>query len=209
MNTEGLSVYDYCHKRLFNYIRLKGYSYQNTYLPYRSYLDKILSRFPEPQNVGLLAIQEFASEYTNDHSRKNICVILRWLFRDVIEKPLDWRSLPYPKPKIKIKEVYSHDEMIRVLNAIENEKQKAIAGLIIDCGLRISEPCAIRLTDCNSKERRIILRSTKGDNDRNIYPSEYVWRLIKNYWNKWDVKPKVYLFEGQYKGEPYTPESIR
>ena len=159
INTEGLSTYDYCHRRLFLYCRLNGYSKTNTYPVYRAILNQILKQFPEPERVGLIAIQEFAST--------------------------------------------------KVLNSIKNTKQKAILALIIDCGLRVSEPCGILISDCNSKERKIILRSAKGNNDGVVYPSQYVWDLIAVYWKQWGKKlSDKYLFDGQIKRNPYTKRSI-
>jgi len=210
INTEGLSTYDYCHKRMFNYCRLNGFSKTNTWQVYRAILNQILAKFPEPENVGLIEIQDFASSFTNDNTRRNICIILRWLFNTVYNKNLDWKSLPYPPRKKKVQPVYLQDDILKVLNSINNEKQKAILALIIDCGLRVSEPCAILVADCNSKERKIILRSAKGDEDRIIYPSQFVWDLIKVYWNEWEKdKGDKYLFDGQTKGNPYTTGSIR
>lgn len=209
IDTEGLSTFDYCHKRLFNYCRLNGYSKTNTWQVYRAILNQILEKFPEPENVGLIAIQDFASSFTNDNTRRNICIILRWLFNTVYEKNLDWKSLPYPQRKKKVQPIYTLDELLKILNSITNEKQKAMLALIIDCGLRVSEPCAIFLKDCSSKERKIVLRSAKGDEDRIIYPSQHVWDLIRIYWNVWDKKPETYLFEGLWKNKPYTASSIR
>ena len=205
---EKLSTYEYCHKRLFNYILLKGYSKTNTYEIYKSHLNTILKRFPEPAQIELLDIQDFAIRFQNDNTRKNVCVVLSWLFNSVYNKNIQWFELPYPKKKKKVQRIYSRENILKVLESITNEKQKAILALIIDCGLRASEPCSILISDCNSKERSIVLRSTKGDQDRVIYPSENVWNLIKCYWNSWSDKPETFLFEGQRKGNPYTKESI-
>ena len=209
IDTEGLSIYDYCHKRLFNYIKLKGYSEQNTYIPYRANLNLVLQRFPDPEKAGLLQIQEFAASFKNDNTRKNMCVMIRWLFNQVFNRNIAWQELPYPKKKKKVQPIYAEEDILRVLAHVENKKQKAMLALIMDWGLRISEPCAIFISDCNSKERRIILRSAKGDNDRIIFPSEFVWSLIKQYWNDLHEKPQKYLFEGQVRGNAYTTESIR
>lgn len=209
INTEGLSTYDYCHKRLFLYCRLNGYSKTNTYLVYKAILNQILKQFPEPEEIGLIAIQEFASTFTNDNTRRNICIILRWTFNTIYNKNLDWRELPYPKRKKKVQPIYAKEDILRVLNSIKNRKQKAILALMIDCGLRVSEPCAIFIADCNSKERKITLRSAKGDNDRIIYPSQYVWDLIAAYWKEWKKESNdKYLFDGQIRGNPYTTRSI-
>lgn len=209
INTEGLSTYDYCHKRLYHYCKLNGYSMTNTYPVYRAILNQILAGFPEPEEIGLLAIQEFASTFTNDNTRRNICIILRWLFNTVYDKKLDWRDLPYPKRKKKVQPIYSEENILKVLHSIRNKKQKAILALIIDQGLRVSEPCSILIADCNSKERRIVIRSAKGDNDRIIYPSPYVWELIAVYWKEWQKTiADKYLFDGHEKGKPYTTHSI-
>lgn len=210
MDYEGLEIYDYCHKRLFNYCRLNGYSATNTYTVYKDILETILHKFPNPEIAKLTQIQDFAASFKNENTRKNTCVVIRWLFNSVYSKNIDYRELPYPKKTKKVQAVYSQEDILKVLTRLENEKHRAILALIIDCGLRISEPCNILLTDCNSKQGSITLRSAKGDNDRIIYPSPAIWEMIKIYWNKWgkDV-PKVYLFEGQKKGTPYCPTSIR
>lgn len=209
INTEGLSTYDYCHKRLYHYCKLNGYSMTNTLLVYRAILNQILEQFPEPENVGLIAIQEFASTFTNENTRRNVCIILRWLFNTVYNNPLDWKSLPYPRKHKRVQPIYAKEDILKVLNSIKNSKQKAILALMIDCGLRVSEPCAILIADCNSKERRITLRSAKGNNDGVIYPSQYVWDLIAVYWKKWKKEATdKYLFDGDQKGNPYTKSSI-
>lgn len=195
-------------KQLYLWCKLKGHS-DTTFIIYRGVLNKILTRFPDLQDATLPELQEYAASIPNDNTRKNTCVLIRWAFDAVLHKPIDWRDLPYPKKKRRIQPVYSQPDILKVLDAIFNAKQKAILGLMIDCGLRISEPCTIRIADCNSKQAKIILRGAKGNNDRIIYPSEFAWSLIKDYWKSLPVKPEKYLFEGQHKNTPYTPESIR
>lgn len=210
MDYEGLNIYDYCHKRLLNYCRLKGYSKTNTYPVYKSMLEMILRHFPDPEKAGLTQIQDFAASHKNDNTRKNICVVLRWLFNSVYSRNIDWKELPYPKKTKKVQAVYSCEDILKVLNRLSNKKHKAILGLMIDCGLRISEPCSIFLTDCDFKNGSIVLRSAKGNNDRVIYPSPDVWEMINNYFIEWgNESPKKYLFEGQKIGEPYCPTCIR
>lgn len=210
MDYEGLNIYDYCHKRLFNYCRLKGYSATNTYTVYKAVLETILRKFPDPEKAGLTQIQDFAASFKNDNTRKNTCVVLRWLFNSVYSRNIDWRELPYPKMVKKVQSVYSQEDILKVLNRLTNEKHKAILALMIDGGLRISEPCYILLSDCDFKNGSIVLRSAKGNNDRVIYPSKGVWDMINVYLAKWgNEAPKKYLFEGQKKGDPYCPTSIR
>ena len=126
------------------------------------------------------------------------------------DKKIDWRELPYPKRKKKVQPIYSEDNILKVLHSITNKKQNAILALMIDQGLRVSEPCTILIVDCNSKERKIVLRSAKGDHDRIIYPSQQVWNLIADYWKECKKShTDKYLFDGDQIGKPYTVSSIR
>ena len=200
---------EYYKKRLYNYLRLSGSKSTSTLTVYESTLDIILNHFQEPEKADLLDIQNFAVTFENDNTRKNICVILRWLFNKVHNRNIQYYELPYPKKKRTVQPIYTHEEAIAILNATKSPKQKAMLALIIDCGLRISEPCAIRIDDCNMEQRSIVLRGTKGDNERTIYPSQYVWDLIQSYLESWHKTPTIYIFEGQTPRSPYTTTSIR
>lgn len=198
------------NKKLFLWCKMKGYRMNSTYPNYRDTLFKILKQFPNLEQTKLIDIQEYAASIENDNTRKNTCVLIRWAFDVVLHKPIDYRDLPYPKRKKKIQPIYTTEEVTAIYSVIKNEKHRAILALILEQGLRVSEPCSILVADCKSKDRSIILRSCKGDNDRVIYPSEQWWKLLRTYWNTHgkNVLDK-YLFEGQAKGTPYTETSIR
>lgn len=196
-------------KHLYLWCKMKGYSMENTFPVYRDTLNKILRTFPKLEATPLVEIQEYLSEIKNDNTRKTHCVLIRWAFDTVLHKPIDWRSLPYPRQSITIQPIYSQEEIMKVFNSVKHKKQKAILGLIIDRGTRIGEPLKIKITDCDSKKGQITLRQAKGKRDRFLFPSPFVWKLIKDYWNELKIKPTVYLFEGEQKGFPYTQTSIR
>ena len=196
-------------KRLYNYLRLIGSESLSTLTKYRDTLNAILDHFPEPEKATLFEIQDYALTFTNDNTRKNVCVLLRWLFNKVLGRNISYYELPYPKFKKKIQPIYSHEEALKILQATKSPKQKAVLALIIDCGFRSSEPCSILLTDCRMDERKMILRSTKHGKDHVVYPSQYVWDLIDIYLSVWNKTPQKYVFEGQVAGNPYTNSSIR
>lgn len=188
---------------------MKGYSMDNTFPVYRDTLNKILRNFPKLETAPLIEIQEYMTSITNDNTRKMSCVVIRWAFNTVLHNPIDWRDLPYPRKSTKIQPIYTEQEMIKVFGSVKHKKQKAILGLLIDRGMRIKEPLKIKITDCDSKKGQIILRQAKGKRDRFVFPSPFVWELIKDYWNELDDKPITYLFEGDISGSQYTATSIR
>ena len=200
---------DKYYKEWISYIRHKRFSV-STYRTYTSSVEWFLGKCTkEPSLYTEHDIREMLISLKNKNTVNSTITAIRQFYIHILCIELDWRKLPYTAKQVKIQPIYTQEEAINILDATKSTKQKAILSLIIDCGLRISEPCSIFISDCSSKEMRITLRSTKGDKDRVVYPSAHVWSLIKTYWNTWHRKPKKYLFEGQYIGSPYTSESIR
>lgn len=196
-------------RHLYLWCKNREYSMENTFIKYRDNLRQVLRKFPNLETAPLIEIQEYTASIDNPFTRNNILVIIRWAFNVVLKKPIDWRDLPYANKPHKIQEIYTHEEAIRILEATKSPKQHALLAVIIDTGMRAKEPCAIHLSDCNIDEQKIIIRSAKGSKDRIVYPSAYVWELLKDYIETWDKTPTRYLFEGDKKEMPYTTSSIR
>jgi len=196
-------------KHLFLWCKNKEYSMENTFIKYRDILRQILRKFPNLESTPLIEIQEYTASIENPFTRNNTLVIIRWAFDVVLKSPIDCRDLPYAKKPRKIQPIYTESEALKIIAATKSQKQKSILALIIDCGLRASEPCSIYLSDCNMDEQRIIIRQAKGNKDRIIYPSAYVWELLQCYIDCWHTAPEKFLFEGEKKNMPYTTSSIR
>src|SRR5574343_478373 len=123
-------------KQLFLWCKMKGYSMDSTYKVYSDMLNKLLRTFPNLSQTTLEQLQEYAAAISNDNTRKNTCVVIRWAFDTVLHKPIDWRLLPYPKRKRKVQPIYTTEEVALLFDSIKHPKQKAIFALIVDCGLR-------------------------------------------------------------------------
>lgn len=182
----------------------------STYRTYSSSVEWFLKRAGDnPKDLTYHEIRTILLEVKEKNSVNSIITAIRQFYLHIFNRELDYRQLPYTKKQRKIQPIYSHEEAMRIFNNITNEKQKAMLALTIDQGLRISEPCSILLSDCSIDDQRIILRSGKGDVDRTIYPSKFVWDLLESYLSVWHDTPVKYLFEGEKPGNPYTASSIR
>jgi len=196
-------------KEWISYIRHKRFA-TSTYKTYTSSVEWFLSRCTkEPKLYSEHDIREVLLELDEKNTINSIITAIKQFYFHVLGIELDYRKLPYTVKQTKIQPIYLHEEVLKIIAATKSTKQKAILSLIVDCGLRINESVAIDLKDCNSKERSIIIRGAKGSKDRIVYPSKYVWDLIRVYYNTWHTKPTRYLFEGQKKQMPYTDSSIR
>ena len=115
---------------------------------------------------------------------------------DLIKRPRKSRPLP---------QVFSKEEVKRILNSTLNLKHRLILWITYSCGLRRSEVVNIRLSDLNRERGLLHIRAGKGNIDRVVPVSDKVWEKIEEYTDSYH--PLVWLFEGQNGGR-YTASSV-
>lgn len=117
---------------------------------------------------------------------------------DEVERPRRDHKLPNVLSKIEIK---------RILNAPTNVKHRTMLSLIYACGLRRSELLNLKPVCVDSKRGLLVIKQGKGNKDRIVPISEKTVEMLREYYMMY--KPKEWLFEGQYKGDPYSAESLQ
>jgi integrase/recombinase XerD len=80
-------------------------------------------------------------------------------------------------------------------------------SLIYACGLRRSELLNLRPVDVDSSRGLLIIRLSKGKKDRIVPISEKIIFMLREYYIA--NRPKVWLFEGQEPGTPYSEQSLQ
>lgn len=115
----------------------------------------------------------------------------------MIERPRKEKYLP---------EVLSEEETIRILDATDNLKHKAILMTIYSAGLRISELVNLKIKDIDSNRMQIRVEQAKGKKDRYTLLSERTLEILRKYFLEY--KPKKWIFEG-INGEQYSHRSIQ
>ena len=101
----------------------------------------------------------------------------------------------------------STEEVIEILKATKNLKHRAILMTIYSAGLRISEAINLKIKDIDSQRMQIRVEQAKGKKDRYTLLSQKNLATLRTYFLAY--KPKVWLFEGQEAGEPYSSRSIQ
>ncbi len=124
---------------------------------------------------------------------------LRFFFRlyDLEDRVL---KLPSIKNKRKLPDVFSREELKILFKTPQRMKQRVLLSLIYSAGLRVSEVCALKITDIDSSRMQIKVRNSKGNKDRYVILSEKILIGLRKYLKS--SKPKVYLFNGREKGKP-------
>lgn len=140
------------------------------------------------------------------HSRINA---LKFYYEQVLGREKFFWEIPRPKKQIIMPNVLGENEITRLFNTITNLKHKAILFTAYSAGMRISEVVNLQLKDIISDRMQIKITAAKGKKDRYVNLSPVLLDVLRNYIKKAEPRPKVYLFEGETQGEPYSSRSAQ
>lgn len=115
-----------------------------------------------------------------------------------IERPIRGRPLP---------EVFSVQEVERLLKSIRSLKGKVMLSLIYACGLRRSELINLRLNSIDSDRKMLKVVEAKGNKDRLVPLPESLIEKLREYYKAY--RPLKWLFEGNERGKQYSATSLR
>ena len=80
----------------------------------------------------------------------------------------------------KIKKAFSYDEINRIRNACDNDRDRAFVEFLYSTGTRISEALSLNVNDINFEEYEVIVFG-KGHKERIVYLSEECMRTLNIY----------------------------
>lgn len=115
----------------------------------------------------------------------------------VIQRPVKQKKLP---------NVFSKDEVTRLLKGVTNLKHKTILALVYSAGLRRCEVLDLQVRDIHFQRNTIHIRQSKHHKDRYVLLSDKAATLLNQYLKQY--KPRHWLFEGQTSGR-YSETSIQ
>jgi len=123
---------------------------------------------------------------------------IRFFYRNVLKRPAIDLAVFAPKLPLRIPELLTQSEVLRIVNAPENLKHRTELKLCYSCGLRISELVNLRVNGIDGERCRIKVEQGKGAKDRFVPLSEEMLDQLRVYWRMF--KPTDKLFCG------YTPD---
>lgn len=131
---------------------------------------------------------------------------IKLYYKVMTQSSLDLKAVHRPMKNKLLPQVYSQDEVKRIINSVENSKHKTILLLIYSAGLRVSELINMRVEDILVDRKMVFIRRAKGRKDRYTTLANATLSMLTEYMIQY--KPQNYLFEGQYGGQ-YSSTSIR
>ncbi len=209
------SYFKSCPKAYLEYLNLHNYSwstigtYHNMLLRYiNTFRDKTISQI---NTFGINEIDDYHRKIIQEKgvspSTINQSVnAIKLYYKKILGIEIDTKEIERPKSDRKLPQVYSKNEIQKIMHCINNDKHRAVIFLIYSAGLRISEALNLQTEDILYDRKLIQVRSGKGKKDRLTILSEKAAVILKRYITQY--APVLYLFEGQY-GDRYSTTSIR
>jgi len=196
---------------LESYLNEQRYS-EHTIKTYKSQLEYFFKYFSSkpPFKIDDLDIRDFmenhviALNYSASYQNQIITAIKTY-YSLIPGASVHINEIKRPRRSKPLPQVFSKEEVSRILNATRNLKHRLILWIVYSCGLRRGEVINIRLSDLNRERGVLHIRQGKGNVDRVVPVSDKVWQKIDEY--KAAYYPSLYLFEGQGGGK-YTASSV-
>jgi integrase/recombinase XerD len=116
-------------------------------------------------------------------------------------------QMPSIKKNETLPVVLSREECRAIFKAPLSLKHRFMLAFAYAAGLRMNELRMLKLSDVDVNRKQIHVRMGKGKKDRYVILSEFLSRKLPEY--VLQVKPKIYLFEGQTPAQPMGERSIQ
>jgi integron integrase len=161
-------------------------------------------------NVGKAEVQGFLTHLAVDRqvsaSTQNQALnALVFLFRHVLERPLDDMSFGRAKETQRLPVVLSTDEVRVLLDALTGTPA-LLARLLYGTGMRLMEGVRLRVGDVDFGNRRIVVRNGKGGKDRVVPLPERLMEPLREHLARVEVLHQDDLAGGA--GFVYLPHAL-
>jgi len=116
-------------------------------------------------------------------------------------------QMPSIKKEEKLPTVLSKQECRELFKMPRWFKHRYLLTFAYAGGLRMNELRLLKISDVDLQRKQIHIRQGKGKKDRYVVLSNLLAQKFQQYLD--EVKPQVYLFEGQIAGQPMGERSIQ
>jgi site-specific recombinase XerD len=131
---------------------------------------------------------------------------VRFFFLEVLKR--DWEfAIHYQRAPQRVPVCLSRDEVVRLLDAVPNVRNRATMEIAYGAGLRLGEVLHLKVTDIDSGRMILRVEQGKGKKDRNVMLGPALLDTLRAYWKLY--KPRVWLFPGHDPKQPLNETMIQ
>ena len=137
---------------------------------------------------------------------------LRFFFEVTVDRPEVTAKARGVREPRRLPVVLSPAEVTRLLAAAHGPKYQAALAVAYGAGLRVSEVCALKVSDVDSTRMVLRVEQGKGHKDRYAMLSPTLLELLRRWWRVAHAKGKMlpggWLFPGQNLVNPLTARQL-
>jgi len=161
----------------------------------------------EPEEIRsyllyLLEEKKLASASLN----QNICA-LRFFYIRILGRPWKVDKVHFQKRRRKLPTVLTESEVVRLLAAAKNLKQRAILMTLYSAGLRLRELTHLQPCDIESDGMRIRICDGKGGKQRYVGLSSTLLPVLRRYFRFY--RPSRWLFFAENREQPIHDRTVQ
>lgn len=165
---------------------------EKTIYQYRRAVQR-LSDFLEKQftDMGIYDIRYYLacekdrgiSSRTLENTRANLSAFFQWMTDDEVIPKNPLSSLKPIKYTDEIRKPFSEIEIDTMRYSCKNKRERAIIELLLSSGIRVSELCAMEISDIDFSNLSVHVRHGKGGKQRTTYITPIAANHIQEYLN--------------------------
>jgi integrase/recombinase XerD len=166
-----------------------------------------------PEELGEDELREYLLyilqiEQVSYATYRQVLAALKFLYRITLGKPWTVERIPFPKrDRSAFPEVVDRDDLLKLFSSLRSIKYRALFLTCYAAGLRISEACALRVEDIDSRRMLIRVRYAKGSKQRYTMLCPELLEVLRVYWKI--HRPPEWMFPGQGKSPYLCTDSAR
>jgi integrase/recombinase XerD len=193
-------------------LKLAGYSplTRKIYLLYARRYTKHFRRSPEEmgeKEIRTYLLHLIEDRHASRGTIRQVRAALTFLYSVTLRRETEVAHLPVMRPQHRLPTVLSGTEVSALLDAVASPKYRAILMALYAGGLRISEGCALKPEDIDSRRMLIHIRAGKGGRDRYTVLSMRLLEHLREYFQTY--RPQVWLFPSEATDGHISPSTVR
>lgn len=155
-----------------------------------------------PQEVQAYLLHMVKDEHLSYSSMNQAACAAQFLFQTVLGHGREQFHIPFAKVPAKQPELLARGEISRLLCACSHPQRRMLLQTIYATGLRVSEVCALRVSDIDSASDRMCVRVAcgKGGKGRYTLLSPTLLELLRGYARNYH--PRTWLFTNASEDQP-------
>ena len=201
-------------QRMLDAMVLRGFSARtkDSYLACVAGLAKYYRRAPDTLDAA--AIQTYLLHLITEKklayaSVNQAACAIRFLFGEVLRQPAIWLEIPMAKVPKRLPLILSRDEITRLFTHCRTLRDRTLLETVYASGLRLSEVCALELSDIESAPDRMCIkvRQGKGGKDRYTILSPRLLESLRLYWRAF--RPQHWVFPNRAGSGPIHDQMVQ